>query len=87
MTMLRGCTDVLCCNSASSWTLDVSFPSVSGLLTGTVDGAVLAARASKCLVTLFKPITRCDPIAGTGGGEESFEESCVARFRFLPFEG
>lgn len=85
--MLRGLLDAFCCNPAPSSNVDISFPLVSDLLTGTVGGAVLAARASKCLVTLFKPITRWDPIAGTGGGEASFEESCVVRFRFLPFEG
>lgn len=56
-------------------------------LIGAVGGAVLAARVSRCLVTLFKPTRTCEAIAGTGNLEASSGAALVARFRFLPLEG
>lgn len=60
---------------------------ISGCLTGAVAGALLAAKSSRCLVTLLRPIRMWEAIAGFGGAETPSPKLPVFLFRFLPLEG
>lgn len=88
MTMLNGFfgSRVVFLSSCSALGLVSALSSAVEPLTGAVGGAVLAASASRCLVTLFRPTRICEPIAGGAGGEASFAASFGFRF-LLPFEG
>lgn len=43
--------------------------------TSVVEGAVFAARASRCRVTLLRPMSRWLPMGGGGGGVSVVESS------------
>lgn len=87
MTTLKGLEDVLEELSPSASGRKLSDSCAVDSATGAVDGAVPAASASRCLVTLFSPTRTCDPMDGTGTFGSSFEESLLDRFLFLPLEG
>jgi hypothetical protein len=69
-------------DGSGAWDVDVR----------SVDGAFVAASASKCRVTAFKPMSRYSLIGGGGGGASLMSMSSsvlngVFLFRFLPLEG